>query len=133
MRNKMRNNPLTLTLSVALLLISFAGSVSAHHATASFDMTKSMTVKGTVTGFDWTNPHVYIYVDVKDEKGAAEKWSVEMASTGMLARAGWRRDTVKAGEEITIFGNRAKDGRPFLHLSKVVFANGQELAQNAQN
>jgi hypothetical protein len=133
MRNKMRNNPLTLTLSAVLLLISFAGSVSAHHATASFDMTKSMTVKGTVTGFDWTNPHVYIYVDVKDEKGAAEKWSVEMASTGMLARAGWRRDTVKAGDEITIIGNRAKDGRPFLHLSKVVFANGQELAQNAQN
>jgi Family of unknown function (DUF6152) len=133
MRKKMTNNPLTLTLSAVLLLISFAGSVSAHHATASFDMTKSMTVKGTVTGFDWTNPHVYIYVDVKDEKGAVEKWSVEMASTGMLARAGWRRDTVKAGEEITIFGNRAKDGRPFLHLSKVVFANGQELAQNAQN
>jgi len=133
MRKKMTNKPLTLTLSAVLLLISFAGSVSAHHATASFDMTKSMTVKGTVTGFDWTNPHVYIYVDVKDEKGAVEKWSVEMASTGMLARAGWRRDTVKAGDEITIFGNRAKDGRPFLHLSKVVFANGQELAQNAQN
>jgi len=133
MRKKMTNNPLTLTLSAVLLLISSAGSVSAHHATASFDMTKSMTVKGTVTGFDWTNPHVYIYVDVKDEKGAVEKWSVEMASTGMLARAGWRRDTVKAGDEITIFGNRAKDGRPFLHLSKVVFANGQELAQNAQN
>ena len=133
MRKKMTNKPLTLTLSAVLLLISSAGSVSAHHATASFDMTKSMTVKGTVTGFDWTNPHVYIYVDVKDEKGAVEKWSVEMASTGMLARAGWRRDTVKAGDEITIFGNRAKDGRPFLHLSKVVFANGQELAQNAQN
>jgi hypothetical protein len=55
-----------------------------------------------------------------------------MASTGMLARAGWRRDTVKAGEEITLIGNRAKDGRPFLHLSKLVFANGQELTQNAQ-
>ncbi len=133
MRNEMRNNPLTLTLSAVLLLISFAAPVSAHHATASFDMTKSMSVKGTVTGFDWTNPHVYIYVDVKDEKGAVEKWSVEMASTGMLARAGWRRDTVKGGDEITIFGNRAKDGRPFLHLSKVVFANGQALAQNAQN
>jgi hypothetical protein len=118
--------------ATAVLLLSLAGAARAHHATASFDMTHSMTVKGTVTGFDWTNPHVYIYVDVKDDKGAVEKWSVEMASTGMLARAGWRRDTVKAGEEITLIGNRAKDGRPFLHLSKLVFANGQELTQNAQ-
>jgi len=66
MRNNMRNNPLTLTLAAVLLLLSVGVSASAHHATASFDMTKSMTVKGTVTGFDWTNPHVYIYVDVKD-------------------------------------------------------------------
>lgn len=129
----MRNNSLALTLTAVLLLLSLAAPVAAHHATASFDMAKSMTVKGTVTGFDWTNPHVYIYVDVKDDRGNVEKWSVEMASTGMLARAGWRRDTVKAGDEITIIGNRARDGRPFLHLSKVVFANGQELAQNAQN
>lgn len=133
MRNKTANKPLTLILAAVLLLLSVGVSARAHHATASFDMTKSMTVRGTVTGFDWTNPHVYIYVDVKDDRGAVEKWSVEMASTGMLARAGWRRDTVKAGDEITIIGNRAKDGRPFLHLSKVVFANGQELAQNAQN
>lgn len=128
----MKNNPLALTLTAIFLLLSLAGSARAHHATASFDMTKSITVKGTVTGFDWTNPHVYIYVDVKDDRGAVEKWSVELASTGMLARSGWRRDIVKSGDEITIIGNRAKDGRPFLHLSKVIFANGQELPQNAQ-
>jgi hypothetical protein len=116
----------------AVLLVATAPEARAHHATASFDMEHSMTLKGTVTGFDWTNPHVYIYVDVKNEKGAAEKWSVEMASTGMLARAGWRRDTVKAGDEITVSGNRAKDGRPFLHFSKLVFANGQELGLSAQ-
>jgi Family of unknown function (DUF6152) len=118
--------------AAAVLLLSLAGPGYAHHATASFDMTNSATVKGTVTGFDWTNPHVYIYVDVKDAKGAVEKWSVEMASVGMLARAGWRRDTVKPGDEITVIGNRAKDGRPFLHLNKLVFANGQEMTQNAQ-
>jgi len=114
------------------LLLSLAAPSYAHHATASFDMTNSATVKGTVTGFDWTNPHVYIYVDVKDAKGAVEKWSVETASVGMLARAGWRRDSVKAGDEITVIGNRAKDGRPFLHLNKLIFANGQEMTQNAQ-
>jgi hypothetical protein len=129
--NAMRNNLLLFSAAI-LLLLSLAGSTYAHHATASFDMTNSATVKGTVTGYDWTNPHVYIYVDVKDAKGATEKWSVELASVGMLARAGWRRDTVKPGDEITVIGNRAKDGRPFLHLNKLVFANGQEMTQNAQ-
>jgi Family of unknown function (DUF6152) len=125
-------NRLVFPLAV-ILLLSLAGTTSyAHHATASFDMTNSATVKGTVTGYDWTNPHVYIYFDVKDAKGTVEKWSVEMASVGMLARAGWRRDTVKPGDEITVIGNRAKDGRPFLHLTKLVFANGQEMTQNAQ-
>ena len=127
----MRNNLLVFT-ATAVLLLSLAGATYAHHATASFDMTNSITVKGAVTGYDWTNPHVYIYLDVKDEKGAMEKWSVEMASVGMLARAGWRRDTVKPGDEITIVGNRAKDGRPFLHLNKLVFANGQQLTPNGQ-
>jgi hypothetical protein len=128
----MRNHLLVFPAAAILLLLSFARATYAHHATASFDMTNSATVKGTVTGFDWTNPHVNIYVDVKDAKGAVEKWSVEMASVGMLARAGWRRDTVKPGDEITVIGNRAKDGRPFLHLNKLVFANGQEMTQNAQ-
>lgn len=128
----MRNHLLYFSAAAVFLLLSVAGAAYAHHATASFDMTNSITVKGTVTGYDWTNPHVYIYVDVKNDKGATEKWSVEMASTGMLARAGWRRDTVKPGDEITVIGNRAKDGRPFLHLSKLVFANGQQLTPNGQ-
>lgn len=118
--------------ATAILLLSIAGAAYAHHATASYDMTSTATLKGTVSGYDWTNPHVYIYVDVKDGKGAVEKWSVEMASVGMLARAGWRRDTVKAGDEITVVGNRAKDGKPLLHLNKLTFANGQEMTQNAQ-
>ena len=126
----MRN--LIFPAAAVFLLLSLAATSYAHHATASFDMTNSATVKGTVTGYDWTNPHVYIYLDVKNDKGATEKWSVEMASTGMLARAGWKRDTVKPGDEITVIGNRAKDGRPFLHLSKLVFANGQQLTPNGQ-
>ena len=128
----MRNYLLIFRAAAVFLLLSLAATSYAHHATASFDMTSSATVKGTVTGYDWTNPHVYIYLDVKNDKGATEKWSVEMASTGMLARAGWKRDTVKPGDEITVIGNRAKDGRPFLHLSKLVFANGQQLTPNGQ-
>lgn len=127
----MRNHSLLFPAAV-LLMLTLAGASYAHHATASFDMTSSATVKGTVTGFDWTNPHAYIYLDVKDAKGAMEKWSAEMGSIGMLSRAGWRRDSVKPGDEITVIGNRAKDGRPFLHLTKLVFANGQEMTTTVQ-
>lgn len=112
----------------AVLLLAFAGATYAHHGIASwFDMSRSATVKGTVTGFDWTNPHSYIYLDVKNDKGAVEKWTAEMGSVGMLARAGWRRATVKPGDEITLIGKPAKDGKPKMILDKVVFANGQEL------
>jgi Family of unknown function (DUF6152) len=120
---------LTFTMTVILMLLSFGEAAHAHHGFVSwFDMSKSTTVKGTVTSFDWTNPHSYIYVDVKDEKGAVEKWTIELGALGMLARAGWRKDTLKPGDEITASGNRAKDGKPIMHLDKVVLANGQELS-----
>ena len=81
-----------------------------------------------VTSFEWTNPHAYIYLDAKNEKGAIEKWSGEMGSVGMLGRFGWRRDPVKPGDEITLIGRPAKDRKLTMPLNKVVFASGQELA-----
>src|ERR1700730_14875544 len=124
----MRKNLLAFPVT-AVLLFSFAGSTYAHHGFVSwFDVTRLTTVKGTVTSFDWTNPHAYIYLDVKDEKGNIEKWSAELGALGMLTRAGWRRDTLKPGDEITAIGNRAKDGKPVIQRRKIVFANGQELS-----
>lgn len=114
--------------TAAVLLLSLAAAAYAHHGIASwFDMERSATVKGTVTGFDWTNPHSYIYLDAKDEKGGTEKWTAEMGSVGMLARSGWRRNALKPGDEITLIGKPAKDGKPKMILDKVVFASGQEL------
>ncbi len=84
--------------------------------------------KGTVTSFEWSNPHAYIHVDVKDDKGNVEQWTAEMASLGMLSRVNWRKDTVKPGDQITISGNRAKNGKTVMRLDKIVFANGQELS-----
>jgi hypothetical protein len=117
---------IVLVLLTGLLVLS--RPILAHHSAAEYDATKVVSVKGTVTQFEWSNPHAYIYLDVKDDKGDVEKWTVELASLGMLARANWRRDTVKPGDQITAFGNRAKDGRTVLRLEKVVFANGQELS-----
>ena len=129
MRTSIRKSPVTFLSGVALLFLSLAGSAYAHHGFVSwFDMSRSITVKGTVTSFDWTNPHSYIYFDVKDEKGATQKWSAELGAVAMLARAGWRKDTLKPGDEITLIGNPAKDGKPLMHLDKIVLANGQELS-----
>jgi len=85
-------------------------------------------VKGTVTQFEWTNPHAYIHLDVKDDKGEVEKWSAELGSLECFPRANWKRDTVKPGDQITAFGSRAKDGRTVMRLEKVAFASGQELS-----
>ena len=125
----MRNKLLVFSTTAIFLLLSMGGSTFAHHGYVSwFDMSRSVTVKGTVTSFDWTNPHAYIFLDVKNEKGAVEKWRIELGAVGMLARAGWRKDTLKSGDEITAIGNPAKDGTPMMHLDKIVFANGQELS-----
>jgi hypothetical protein len=124
MRNKLPAFP----VAAVLLLFSFAGATYAHHGiVAWFDTARSITVKGTVTTFEWTNPHAYIYFDVKDDKGAVVKWSAEMGGVGMLARSGWRRDTLKAGDEITLVGKPSNNGKPIMLLDKVIFANGQEL------
>ena len=113
-------------LTAALALLSIP--ISAHHSTAEYDMTATNSVKGTVTKFEWTNPHAYIYIQVKDDKGNTVEWTGELASLGMLARVNWKRDTVKPGDEITISGNPARDGRKVLRLAKITFANGQELS-----
>lgn len=108
--------------------ILLSGAAFAHHSTAEYDMSSIASVKGTVTKFEWTNPHAYIYIEAKDDKGATISWTAELASLGMLARVNWKRDTVKPGDEITIVGNRARDGRLVMRLDKIVFSNGQELS-----
>lgn len=100
----------TLSLGVAALLI-MAMRISAHHAfAAEYDVNRRVTVSGTVTRFEWTNPHVWLYVaDGKDGSGGA-LWSFEMGSPGGLTRRGWAKTTLKAGDPVTVEGFGAKDG-----------------------
>jgi len=109
-------------------LILLSKPVFAHHSTAEYDMTALTSVKGTVTKFEWSNPHAYLTIETKDDKGNVVEWTAEMASLGMLSRVNWKRDTVKPGDEITIYGNRAKNGKTLMRLDKIAFANGQELS-----
>jgi hypothetical protein len=113
-------------LAAGAILLS--SPVFAHHSTAEYDLTTVTPIKGTVTKFEWSNPHAYIYIETKDDKGNTVEWTGELASLGMLSRVNWKRDTVKPGDAITMYGNRAKDGRTVMRLDKIAFANGQELS-----
>jgi hypothetical protein len=91
----------------------------------------SVPVQGTVTDFQFKNPHVMISVQSKDENGKVETWICEANSPNVLTRHGWNRDIIKIGDQITIVGNRPKNGAKTLRLQRVVLSNGQELDPNS--
>jgi hypothetical protein len=122
----MKSTPATLSIAMAALL-AFAAPAFAHHGTSAYDQTKRVTLKGTVAEFEWANPHSQIHLDVKDEKGTVVHWNFEAQPPNILARAGWTRNSLKAGDEITIVGSPARNGTPIGIIQKVVLANGQEL------
>ena len=113
--------------SLIVGLLALAGPALAHHAWHGYDMSNITTVKGTVTKFDWGNPHVWIYLDVTDDKGAIEKWGTGGPSPSRMAGTGWDKDTLKPGDQITAIGHRITDGTYFLRLVKAVVPDGREL------
>lgn len=115
----------SLVLIPGLLAISPA---MAHHGTnTEYDSDHPVTVVGTVTEFAFSNPHVQIYFDVKDAKGAVTHWGVESASPGRLVRAGWTRNIIKPGDQLTITFEPARSGQPVGGLKKVVLPGGRVL------
>jgi len=112
-----------------LLILPLA--LRAHHGAAAYDTSKPTTLKGTVTDYKFINPHVEISIAVKNDKGKVETWIAEANSPNVLSRRGWSRDTMKPGDEITLIGNRGKNGTFTLRLQKVVLSDGQELDPNS--
>jgi hypothetical protein len=108
-------------------LLAVAGPVFAHHAWHGYDSKDLTTLKGTVTLFDWGNPHVWISLDVKNDRGEIEKWSAGGPSPNRMANTGWDKETLKPGDQITAIGNRNNDGSYQLRLAKVVLQDGREL------
>ena len=123
----MKRHRLSRGIAAASLLF-LAIPLWAHHGNAAYDDKNPITIKGTVTEFAWTNPHVQIYLDVKDAKGAVAHWSVETYSPGKLIRAGWSKDVIKPGDVVSIDLIPAKNGAPVGFLHKLVLPNGKVLA-----
>jgi uncharacterized protein DUF6152 len=113
-------------IAVGLGLLLSTSSAFAHHSfAADYDANKPFTVIGTVTRIDWTNPHAFFYVDVKDADGNVTNWEFEMGSPNGLTRRGWNRDTVKVGDTITVYAYHAKDGSHLANARKVKLSDGR--------
>lgn len=112
-----------------LLVCFLAASVPAfaHHAWHGYDMANLTTVKGTVTQFDWGNPHVWISFEARDDQGNIEKWAGGGPSPSRMAGTGWSKETLKPGDQITAVGHRISDGTNSIRLVKVVVPDGREL------
>lgn len=101
----------------------------AHHSfAAEFDETKPVKLTGTVTKVEWANPHIWFFMDVKNQDGSVSNWGFEMGGTGQLVRAGWKRDSMKIGDVVTVEARRARDGSNRANAQTVVLNNtGQRL------
>lgn len=128
----MKNRILIIFLGVAGLIV-VSGPAYAHHGRSNYDVTHTTTVKGIVTEYEWSNPHVLIHLDVTTEDGKIEKWIGETNSPNTLSRQGWSKNTVKPGDQITLVGHRIKSGGTYINFSKIVLADGQELSPGIQN
>ena len=112
---------------VVVLLLLAVDAAGAHHSTAMYDMEHPTTLKGVVKNVEWTNPHGYIYLDVKNDKGQTEEWAVEINSPNFLRHNGWTSSMVKPGDIITVTGGAAKSGAKTMRCTTVVLADGTEL------
>jgi hypothetical protein len=124
-------------LGALAALLALSASVSAHHGVAGYDLAKTVTVHGTVTKFDWSNPHVVVYVDAKNDSGEMQHWTIEFASPVHMVRAGWSKNSMKAGDDIVIDTHPSRNGAPIGITSTITFilktvVNGQPLPARSE-
>lgn len=127
----MKRNTVAWWIACGAMLLNGALAFAHHSFDAEYDSSKPFTITGIVTKLDWINPHAFVYIDAKDDNGAVKSFKVEMGPPYALVRGGWKRDTVKIGDKVTIEGAAAaKDGSNgggSMQTTAMVLANGQKL------
>jgi hypothetical protein len=108
-------------------LLAIVRPLAAHHSTSMYDMDNPVSITGTVKRFEWTNPHAFIYLAVKDAGGKEVEWAVEMMSLNHLRSYGWMHNTVKPGDVITCIGGPARAGQPTMIASLIKLPDGREI------
>ena len=124
-RRAVSNFALLCALALVLGLPMIPIPMQAHHGQAEWDNTKTVKLQGTVTAFNWVNPHVTIEWDVKNASGGIDHWIAELSSPGNIGREGWHHDTLKPGDAVTIYCHPAKNGRQVANVQRVEFGDGR--------
>jgi len=123
----MKRWPLALAALGGAALLSFGPAAFAHHSTAEFDYSKTISVEGVVKEVQWTNPHSYLQILSRGADGAIVQWGVEIGAPAINVRLGWRKDSVKIGDKVTLTMSPARDGRSFGTLRVLTFEDGRKL------
>lgn len=115
---------------LCILTMLVAGRALAHHARSGYDLSKTISLKGTITKVEWTNPHALLFFDVTDASGHVQNWHAITGGPSRMSRFGWTGDTLKSGDVITITGNPTKEGTSEIWLDRITLPGGREVVMH---
>ena len=123
----MNRKSIALVTVIFMVLLASAPAFAHHSFSAEFDINKPITLKGVVTKMEWMNPHIWFYIDVTDESGIVQHWQLEGGPPNNLTRNGWRKDSLKAGDQVTVEGFRARNASNTANARLVTLPDGKKV------